>query len=140
MRLISQNGIADIVVMRSLYVIEEYHVFELHGVADNAVSAYERTAADECAVAYLGAVIYDAGSPYIGGGEDLCVLRNPDILARMIEFVLREGFPNGKNGIRDSGKRLPGIFTGGEQLACTGLGKIKQIVGFIHGFPFGFRR
>ena len=80
MRLISQNGIADIVVMRSLYVIEEYHVFELHGVADNAVSAYERTAADECAVAYLGAVIYDAGSPYIGGGEDLCVLRNPDIL------------------------------------------------------------
>ena len=44
MGLVAENGVADIIIMRHLYIIEKNDVFELRGVADDAVIADERIA------------------------------------------------------------------------------------------------
>ena len=39
--------------MRNLYFVEQDHIFQLGGVADNGSFTYDRIAADECTVAYF---------------------------------------------------------------------------------------
>ena len=68
-RLVAQDAVADVVVVGSLDIVEENYVFQLHGVANNAVGTYQGAAPDEGTVAHLGAGADDAGSPQIGRGS-----------------------------------------------------------------------
>ena len=76
--------------MRHLYIIEKNDVFELRGVADDAVIADERIAADESAGAHLGLMPDDARRAEIRGGIDLRVARDPNALLGMVVFVRAE--------------------------------------------------
>lgn len=54
MRFISQNTVADVVIMGNLHIVEKYDVFQLRRVADDAVITDKRAAANKGAVSYLG--------------------------------------------------------------------------------------
>ena len=54
MRFAAENAVADVVVMRHLNIVEKDYVFKLGRVADHAVIADKRAAADKSAMPYFG--------------------------------------------------------------------------------------
>ena len=86
MGIISQYGVSHIIIMRDLYMIEQYYVFKLRGISYYAVLSYECRTSYECTMPYLGAGSYDAGAIDISRRQDLCSLMDPDILLWMIIF------------------------------------------------------
>ena len=58
--MITQNGIAYIIVVRCLDVIEKDDVFQFDRIADDAVGAYKCRAADKCAMPHFRIRPYDA--------------------------------------------------------------------------------
>lgn len=74
-RLIAEDGVTDIVIMRHLHVIKQHDVFQLCGVADDGVFADYGAAANKRAMTNLCAVVYDAGCADVRRGEYLRVLR-----------------------------------------------------------------
>lgn len=54
MRFAAENAVADVVEMRYLNIVEKDYVFKLGRVADHAVIADKRAAADKGAMPYLG--------------------------------------------------------------------------------------
>ena len=65
MAVVSQNGIAYIVIVRCLYVVKQNNVLQLYGVPYYAVCANQSGASDEGAVAYLGVGSDDTGCAQI---------------------------------------------------------------------------
>ena len=80
MGLVAEDGIADIVVMRGLDIVEEDNVLELAGVSHHGVFADNGTAADKGTVADFGTVVDDAGRTDPGRGKDFGILCDPDTL------------------------------------------------------------
>ena len=77
---ISENGVANIVIVRCLNVIEEDDVLEFDGVTYHAVCANQSGASDEGTVADFRVRSDDAGSAEICRGKYLCSLVYPDVL------------------------------------------------------------
>ena len=88
---VAQNGVAYVVVVGSLNVVEENDVLELNGVADNAVRADESRASDESAVSYLCFGSDDAGCAEVCGLKNLCGLVNPNALCSLLVVVAEGG-------------------------------------------------
>ena len=79
MRLIAEDRVADIVVMRDLDIVKQDDIFQFRRIADNTVLADKRRTADERGVPDLGARTDDAGSCDLCGRKDLGGLVDPDI-------------------------------------------------------------
>lgn len=88
---VSENGIAYIIVVRSLNMVEKNDVLELDGVADYAVRPDQRRASDKRAVTDLCLRSDDAGRAEACGGENLCCLVNPDMLGNFFIVIAECG-------------------------------------------------
>ena len=99
MGLVAEDGITDIVEMRRLDVVEQDHVFQLAGIADDGVFAHDGIAAHEGALAQLRAVVDDAGAGDIGAVKDLGIARDPDVFAALLILVRRERRAELKNEV-----------------------------------------
>ena len=93
MGLVAQDGVAHVVVVGHLDVVEQDHVFQLRGVAHHAVVAHQGVAPDEGAGTHLGLVADDAGAADVGGGEDRGVPGDPDVLRDLGVIVFLRGEP-----------------------------------------------
>ena len=130
--LIAQNGVAYIIIMGHLHVVEEDHVLQLGGVAHHAVVAHQGAAPDEGALAHLGAVADDAGAVDIGGGEDGGVLGDPHVGGGVVILRLAEGGAQGQDQVGDAGERLPGIGELLQIFACRRVGQVIHILNMPH--------
>ena len=83
----AENRVADVVVVGNLNVVEDHGVLDLGRVADDAIFADERRAADERAVPHLGSGADHGRSRDQGGRCDLRRLVYPD-LGRDLVVVL----------------------------------------------------
>ena len=90
-RLVAEHGIADVIIMRRLDIVEKYRVFYLGRVADDGVFANDGAASYECAVAHLGAVIDDAGAADVCRRKNRCILCDPYIFAALLKLILGQG-------------------------------------------------
>ena len=106
---ISEDGIAYIVVVRCLNVIEEDHVLELYGVSYNAVSSDKSRTSYECAVSYLSVRSDDAWSSEICARENLCSLVNPYVLADLIVFCRIKSLSELDDHVLDALQSFPRI-------------------------------
>ena len=88
---VAQNGVAYVVVVGSLNVVEENDVFELNGVADNAVRADESRASDESAVSYFCFGADDAGCAEVSGLKNLGGLVNPNAFGSLLVIAAECG-------------------------------------------------
>ena len=70
--------------MESPDVVEQDHIFQLAGIADDGVFAHDRIAAHEGTLAQLRAMVNDAGAGDIGAVKNLGIARDPDILAALL--------------------------------------------------------
>ena len=134
-RLVAEDGVADVVIVRGLDVVEQDDVLELNGVADDCVLADDGAAADERAVADLRAVVDDAGRAEVSRGEHLCVLRHPYALAGVIELVRIERGAELEDEVLYPVKHLPGVGLAVKQFLCDGLIQIEKLFYFNH-FPY----
>ena len=91
MRMAAQNRVPNVIVVGHLDPIKQDHIFQLHRIPHHSFFPHNRTSPDKCAVANLRVMVNDARTPEIGRRENLCILRNPDILRRMIKFLRGKG-------------------------------------------------
>ena len=112
-------------------MVEENDVFQLHGVADDAVGADERAGADECAVAHLGLRADDARRAEIGRGKDLRGLMHPDVLGDFL-VILAQRRSQLEDEILDALQRLPGIGELREIILCQRMVEIIEVCDRIH--------
>ena len=128
----SEHGVAHIVIMRGLDIIKEYNVFEFNAVADNGVPAYDCAAANESAVADLGAVVDYAGRAQICGREYLSVLCYPYALAWVVVFIGAERGAELEDKILYAVEDLPWVCLAVEQLLRNRFVQIKKFTDFYH--------
>src|SRR5699024_2101674 len=62
MRAVAQDGVAHVVIVRGLHLVEQDDVLELHGVAHDAALADDGAAAYKRAMPHLGLVVDDTGA------------------------------------------------------------------------------
>ena len=86
-RVVSQNGIAHVVEVRHLHVIEQNHVLQLRGISHHSVFAHNCRAAKKSALAHFSAVIDDQRTSQIGTVEHRGILGNPHAFCGMVELV-----------------------------------------------------
>ena len=89
-RVEAQNAVADIVVMRDFYLVEKHHILELCGISDSGAISDDRASADKCALSDSCIFINDAGAADISAVKDNGTLCHPDVLASLLESVLRQ--------------------------------------------------
>ena len=109
MRVEAQNGIADIVVVRHLALIEQNDILKLTGISDNAALADQCLAANEGALTNFGVFIDDAGTGNVGRVKYPGAFGNPYILAALFKAILRERFSQRQDDLLYVRKDLPGI-------------------------------
>ena len=80
MRIVAEDTVSYIIIVRSLNMIEKDNVLELHGISYYTVGTYESRASYKGAMPYFGLWTDDARSAQISGREYLCRLVNPDML------------------------------------------------------------
>ena len=131
MGIIAQYGIAHVVVMGGLHVVEQYHVLQLAAVAHHAVRAHQRRAADERAVAHLRLGADDAGRAQVCRREDLRRLVDPHVLADLL-VILAQGRPQREYEILDALQRLPGIGELGQVIFREGVIEVVEIGNVVH--------
>ena len=129
---VAEDGIAYVVVVRCLDVVEEYYVLELHGVADDAVSAHKGGAADERAVPDLGVGTDDAGRTQISAGEDLGGLVDPDALGYFGVFLGIEGGAERLDEFLYSLESFPGVFVLGKVVLGQCMFQVEKIGSLVH--------
>ena len=115
--------------MRNLHVVEENHIFQLHGVAYYAVCAHQRAAADKGAVPNLRAGADDAGGSQKRCGGHGGGFMYPDG-GRHFPVTLAQLGAEGENQSLDPAQCLPGIFKSGKIFPGEGMGQIIQLVYF----------
>ena len=132
MRLVAEDAVAHVVIMRGLDVVEEDDVFQLHGVADDGVLADDGAAADKGTVADLRAVVDNAGSAEPGGGENLRILRHPHAFTGLVIFFGVKRGAEFENECLDLVQHLPGIGLALEELFGDRFVQIEEILDFYH--------
>ena len=134
--LISEDGVADIVIMRNLYAVEKNNVLQLGGVTDYAAFTDESGTTYERALTHFCLVTDDARSADISGSEYFGIFCDPDILSRMIEFIFRKSFSDLEDQVSNSGECFPGISELGKIVLYLRicLCKIIKVINRIHYF------
>ena len=127
MAVVAEDGIADVVVMRGLDMIEQDHVLQLDAVADNTVSTDECGASDESAMTHLSIRSDDAGSAEISRREDLRSLVDPDS-GLYFFVVLSQRRTQGKDQILDPLECFPRIGEMAEIICREGMFKIVKVI------------
>ena len=108
MRIVSEDTVTYIVIVRSLNVIKEDNVLKFNGIAYYAVCTDECGASDECAVADFSLGTDDARCTEICRWEDLGCLMYPDILLNFF-IIISECGTQSKDKILDAFQCLPRI-------------------------------
>ena len=111
--------------MGGLDVIEQDHVFQLHGVAHHAVCAHQSAAADEGAVAHLRFRPDDAGAAQIGRGSHGGGFMHPHLGGNFV-VILQRG-AEGEDEILDARQRLPGVGELREVVFGKGVAQVEQV-------------
>ena len=114
--------------MRRLDVVEQDHIFQLAGIADDGVFAHDRIAAHEGTLAQLRAMVNDAGAGDIGAVKNLGIARDPDILAALLVFLRRERRAELKNKVSDLRQRFPRIGLARKQRGRDRLAQVEQVL------------
>lgn len=125
--LVAQDGVAHIVVVRGLDVVEEDHVFQLHRIAHYTVGSHQSGTPDEGAVAYLGLRTDDAGCAQVGGGGHHGGFVDPDVLLGLAVLLSGELAAQGEDQVLDAVQGLPGVLKLPEIIPRQGVGQIEQI-------------
>ena len=122
----AEDGIADVVVVRDLAVVEYDRVLELDAVADYAIGTDENGTPDKGTVPHFGVRANDARRDYVGCGEHHGVLVNPN-LGLSFNVIRTERRPQLKNKILDAGKGLPWPLEAGEIGRCKGVLEVEEL-------------
>ena len=105
----SKDGIADIVVMRYLALVEQDDILQLAGIADNAALSDQSLSADKCTLADFRIFINNAGACNISRIEHDCTFCNPDVLSALFKTIFRKRFSDCQNDFFNVRERFPGI-------------------------------
>ena len=130
MALIAQDGVSHIVVVGGLHVVEQDHVFQLHGIAHHAVGPHQGRAPDKRTVAHLSLRPNDAGRPQIGCGEHHRRFMHPDLGGGLVIFLRRQRSPQGQDQLLDPVQGLPGVLKSRQILPCQGVGEVQKFLCF----------
>lgn len=125
--LVTQDGVAHVVVVGGLNFIKENGVLQLRRVAHHTVSAHQSGAPDKGAVAHLGLRPDDAGCAQIGSGRYNGGLVDPDMLPGLAVLLRGELAAQGENQLLDAVQGLPGVLKLAEVLPRHGVGQIEQL-------------
>ncbi len=135
MGLVAEDGIAHVIEMRRLGVVEEEGIFDLGGIADHAIVADDDVFADVGVVANL-AILPDDGRPF----DHDAVLQHrafadENLFAdegRALAAVAQIRAQMGGQIGGDFRQRFPGILAAVEDCAMRGLGQVKQFTRLEH--------
>ena len=127
MALVAQDGVAHIVVVGGLDVVEEDNVFQLHRVAHHTVGSHQGGAPDKGTVAHLGFGADDAGGAQVGGGGHHGGFVDPDVLLGLAVLLRGELAAQGEDQILDAVQGLPGVLKLPEIIPGQGVGQIQQV-------------
>ena len=130
----AEDGVADIVVVRDLAVVEDNHILELDAVTDDTIGTDQCRAADEGAMPDLGIRADDARWDDVGRGEDHGILVDPDLRLNFLVFRTERG-TKPENEILDSGQSFPGPLERGKIRGCEGVLEVEQLRNAIHVLP-----
>ena len=136
MRLVAEHGIADVIIMRRLDIVEKYRVFYLGRVADDGVFANDGAASYECAVAHLGAVIDDAGAADVCRRKNRRILCDPYIFAALLKLILGQGIAKLDDKVLYIGQHLPRVGLALEKRRRYGLCQVQKFFDLKHYFTF----
>ena len=134
MRLVAQNGISHVVVVRRLHTVKQNHVLQFHGVAHNGILAHNGAAANERTMPHLCAVVNDAGRADVCRGKYLCVLGNPYALLRVVKFLFRQRGPQLQNEVADLPQNFPRVGLSGKYFCRDRFGQVQQFLNFHAAF------
>ena len=134
---IPEDGVADIVVVRGLDVVEQDDVLQFAGVADDAVGTDECGAADECAVANFGLGPDDAGRSEVCGREHRCRLVDPHMLLDFF-IVVTQRRAEFEDEVLDALQGFPGVGELFEIFFGQRVVKVIKVFDGIHKSSFSF--
>ena len=120
----TENRVSDVIIMRSLYMVKQNHVFELNRVAYHAVRTYESGASYERAVPYFCVRTDDAWSSKISAWEYLRCLVYPYVLAHLFILLRIECWSELKDELFDALESFPWICELGKIVLCQCVIKI----------------
>ena len=124
-RVVSQNGVAHVVEVRHLHVIEQNHVLQLRGISHHSVFTHNGRAAQKSALTHFSAVIDDQRTSQISAVEHRGILGNPHAFCGVVELVLRQRGAQFQNEILDVRQRVPGV---GKALQQGCRNRVCQVV------------
>jgi len=125
-RLVSENGIADIVEVRNLNAVEQNAVLQLARVSHNRAFSDDSRTAYECAVAYFRARVDDARTVDTGTRCDYGVFGNVNSVASIIIKRRIQVLAKFDDVILDFVEQLPRICVADENLCGNGVRSIEQ--------------
>ena len=111
MGLKAQDGVAHIIVMGDLDLIEQDHVFKFCGVSHHSALTHQGIAPQEGTVAHLRIFPDDDIFSQIGTFKNPGRFMDPDSLTAFFIFAFRQTVPQLQDKIPDPGKGLPGVLT-----------------------------
>lgn len=126
MAIVTEDAVTDVVVMRSLDMIEPDHVLQLDAVADNTVSADKGGTAVEGAVPHLSIRSDDARRAEVSRRENFGGLMDPDSGLHFF-IIISKSRTKLKDQFIDSLQRLPGISKPPKVIGCQGVVKVILI-------------
>ena len=134
-RLVAENGVADVIEVRRLRAVEEERVFQFGRIADDTAVADDDVFAEVGVVADL-AIFSDDGRAFDEcAGFDDCAFADENFFADA-----RAGKSFGRILFRHAGEvafnfleRVPGEFAIGKNRGVLGLREVKQVGWLEHG-------
>lgn len=106
---IAENAVTNIVVVRSLNVIEQNDVLQFNAVANNAVRTYQRRTTNESTVTDFCVRSDNAGRTKISCRENLCGLVYPHAFFTLFVFIRVEGLAKFENKIFYAAECFPRV-------------------------------
>jgi hypothetical protein len=135
-RLVAENGIADVIKVRGDCVVEQNRVFDFRGVADDAIVADDDVLADVGVVADF-AIATDDGRTLDGRAVlDDGAFADKHVFADVhVRAIVRTAarFDVGVDVGLKLLERVPGVFASVKEGGVGGLAQIKQVGRLEHG-------
>ena len=118
MGLVSQNGIAYIIIVGNLYFVKQDHVFQFCGISYHSTFPNQCIAADKRTVAHLGVLTDNGRAVDECSGGYLCGFGDPNILSPLLVLLLRQCAAQFYNKFADKREHFPGICPAFQKLFC----------------------
>ena len=90
MRLIAENGITDVIIVRNLCVVKNDAVFQFGRISDNGTAPDNGTAANKSTMSDFCTVTDDKRAVQISGRRDLSCFADLDVLFGLRVFIRRK--------------------------------------------------